>query len=141
LNINVVVLSGNLTKDPEAKTVGDQALTKLRIAVNKSTKKSGEWVDSPMFFDVDVWGRTAEVCAQYLARGSKVTVKGRLDWREWETDAGEKRQAVSVVAEAVELPTKKEAEQQRQQPASHRPPDPEPPEPLPADDGDDDIPF
>lgn len=140
MNINVVVLSGNLTKDPESKTVGDQALTKMRIAVNKSTKKSGEWVDSPMFFDVDVWGRTAEVCAQYLSRGSKVTVKGRLDWREWETDAGEKRQAVSIVADAVELPSKREAQESAQ---SSPPPLASAPAPEPQrDDVDDsDIPF
>ena len=112
MNTNVVVISGNLTKDPEIKTVGDQSLAKLRVAVNKSVKKDGQWENQPMYFDVDVWGRTAEVCGQYLTRGSKVTVSGRLDWREWETDAGEKRQAVSFVADNVVLPTKREAEQQ-----------------------------
>ena len=112
MNTNVVVISGNLTKDPEIKTVGDQSLAKLRVAVNKSVKKDGQWENQPMYFDVDVWGRTAEVCGQYLTRGSKVTVSGRLDWREWETDAGEKRQAVLIVASGVELPTKREAEQQ-----------------------------
>ena len=110
-DINVVVITGNLTKDPELKQVGDQALVKMRLATNKSSKKDGEWVDSPMYFDVDAWGRTAEVCAQYLVRGSAITIDGHLDWREWTNDAGEKRQAVSIVADKVKLPTRREAEQ------------------------------
>jgi len=112
-NINVVVLSGNLTKDPESKAVGETSVTKLRLASNKSVKdrQTGEWADSPMYFDIDVWGRTGEICMQYLTRGSKVTVSGRLDWREWTSEAGEKRQNVSIVADRVELPSKREAEQ------------------------------
>lgn len=112
-NINVVVLSGNLTKDPESKAVGETSVAKLRLASNKSVKdrETGEWTDSPMYFDIDVWGRTGEICMQYLTRGSKVTVNGRLDWREWTSEAGEKRQNVSIVADRVELPSKREAEQ------------------------------
>jgi len=112
LNINVVTLTGNLTKDPELKTVGDQSLAKLRLATNKSSKQDGQWVDSPMYFDVDVWGRTAEVCMDYLKRGSHIAISGRLDWREWTTEAGDKRQGVSIVADRVELPTKREAAEQ-----------------------------
>ena len=111
MNINVVTLTGNLTKDPELKTVGDQSLAKLRLATNKSSKQDGQWVDSPMYFDVDVWGRTAEVCMDYLKRGSHIAISGRLDWREWTTEAGDKRQGVSIVADRVELPTRREAEQ------------------------------
>jgi single-strand DNA-binding protein len=113
LNINSVTLSGNLTKDPEMKNVGDTSVTKLRLAVNKRVKENGEWADKPMYFDVDAWGRQGEIVAQYCTRGSHLTISGRLDWREWESDDGSKRQAVSIVAAVIELPSKREAEQAR----------------------------
>jgi single-strand DNA-binding protein len=111
VNINTVTLTGNLTKDPELKSVRDQSFAVLRLAVNKSSKQDGQWVDVPMFFDVSVWGRVAEVCVQYLVKGSHIAISGRLDWREWTSEAGEKRQSVSIVADRVELPSKREAEQ------------------------------
>lgn len=151
MNINIVALSGNLTRDPEVKDVGSQSLAKLRLAVNKGVKDAdGSWHDEPMYFDVNVWGRMADVCGRFLSKGSKVTVSGRLDWREWTNDSGEKRQFVAVVADKVEFPSKREAEQQRES----APPDPAR-DPvmdelaaafpnstvLPDFDGDDQIPF
>ena len=138
MNINVVVLSGNLTRDPEIKDINGQPLARLRLAVNKGIKRDGEWSNVPMYFDVDVWGGQAEVCGKYLAKGSHVTIYGRLDWREWQTDAGEKRQAVSVTAQGVELPPKRDEEQRRQGTPAAAPPDPEPPR---DDIADEDIPF
>src|SRR4051812_9687384 len=83
-SINRVVLVGNLTKDPELRhTPGGTAVCSLRLAVNSSQKdpSSGEWTDKPNFFDVTVWDRQGENCAQYLSKGRPVAVDGRLDWR------------------------------------------------------------
>ena len=86
-NINRVVITGNLTRDPELRTTrGGTAVCSLRVAVNTRRKdqSSGEWVDKPNYFDVTVWGQQGENCAQYLAKGRPVAVDGRLEWREWQ---------------------------------------------------------
>ena len=97
-NVNVVVITGNLTKDPELRsTGGGTPVCELRVAVNSRRKdgQTGEWVDKPNYFDVTVWGAQGENCANYLSKGRPVAVEGRLDWREWEAkDGGGKRQAV-----------------------------------------------
>ena len=90
-NVNVVVITGNLTRDPELRsTVGGTSVCKLRVAVNSRRKdgQSGEWVDKPNYFDVTVWGAQGENCATYLSKGRPVAVEGRLDWREWEAKDG-----------------------------------------------------
>src|SRR5689334_21241931 len=105
-NINRVVLVGNLTKDPELRhTPSGTAVCKLRIAVNTRQKDSatGQWGDTPKYFDVTVWGNQAESCSQYLSKGRPVGVDGRLDWREWESQDGSKRQAVEIIAESVQF--------------------------------------
>ena len=104
-DINHVVIVGNLTKDPELRhTPSGTAVCKLRVAVNSRRKDdSGDWVDKPNYFDVTVWGNQGESCAQYLAKGRPVGIDGRLDWREWETPEGNKREAVEVVAESVQF--------------------------------------
>jgi single-strand DNA-binding protein len=104
-NVNVVVISGNLTRDPELRhTGGGTPVCKMRVAVNARRKngQTGEWVDKPNFLDVVVWGKFGETCAEHLGKGRKVTVNGRLDWREWEDQAGNKRQAVEIIADGVE---------------------------------------
>lgn len=111
MNINSVTLTGNLTRDPELKTFGETTVCKLRLAVNERAKENGEWVNKPMYFDVDVFGRMGENSAQYLTKGAHVAISGRLKWREWTTDDGGKRQAVSIVANEVEFPSKRESEQ------------------------------
>lgn len=103
-NINRVTITGNLTKDPDLKSLqSGTAVCKLRVAVNGRTKRDGDWVDKPNFFDVTVWGAQGENCAQYLSKGRAVAVDGRLDWREWETQEGGKRQAVEIVADTVQF--------------------------------------
>ena len=104
-NINRVVLVGNLTKDPELRTTGGgTSVCKLRIAVNTRRKdETGQWVDKPNYFDITVWGNQGERCAQYLTKGRPVAVDGRLEWREWETPEGNKRQAVDIVADTVQF--------------------------------------
>ena len=105
-NINRVVISGNLTKDPELRQLpSGNSVCKLRMAVNTRVKDrdSGQWTDKPNYFDVTVWGGQGENVAKYLSRGSGLIVDGRLEWREWESQDGSKRQAVEVVADTVQF--------------------------------------
>ena len=104
-NVNVTVITGNLTRDPELRsTPGGTSVCKMRVAVNSRRKngQTGEWVDKPNYFDVTVWGAQGENCAEHLAKGRPVAIDGRLDWREWEKD-GVKRQAVEIVADTVQF--------------------------------------
>jgi single-strand DNA-binding protein len=103
--INRVVLVGNLTRDPELRhTPSGTAVCNLRLAVNTRRKdETGQWVDKPNYFDITVWGNQGERCAQYLSKGRPVAVDGRLEWREWETPEGNKRQAVDIVADTVQF--------------------------------------
>jgi single-strand DNA-binding protein len=105
-SVNVVVLVGNLTRDPELRaTGGGTSVCKLGLAVNERAKDpaTGEWGERPNYFDIDVFGAQAEACAQYLTKGRQVAVEGRLRWRSWESQDGQKRSAVSVVANTVQF--------------------------------------
>jgi single-strand DNA-binding protein len=105
-NINRVVLTGNLTRDPELRsTPSGTSVCSLRLACNTRRKDaSGQWVDKPNYFDITVWGPQGENCASYLAKGRPVAIDGRLEWREWEAQDGSgKRQAVEVVADTVQF--------------------------------------
>ena len=83
-NINRVVLTGNLTRDPELRSLqSGTSVCSLRIASNSRRKDNGEWVDKPNYFSVTVWGAQGENCARFLSKGRPVCIDGRLDWREW----------------------------------------------------------
>jgi single-strand DNA-binding protein len=104
-NINRVIITGNLTSDPELRSLpSGTSVCKLRVACNTRRKdnSTGEWVDKPNFFDVTVWGAQGENCARYLSKGRPVAVDGRLEWREWESESG-KRQAVDIIADSVQF--------------------------------------
>ena len=104
-NINRVVLTGNLTRDPELRSIpSGTSVCNLRIASNTRRKdSSGNWVEKPNFFDVTVWGAQGENCAQYLSKGRPIAVDGRLEWREWEDQQGNKRQGVDIIADSVQF--------------------------------------
>jgi single-strand DNA-binding protein len=104
-NINRVVLIGNLTRDPELRhTPSGTAVCSLRLAVNTRRKdQTGQWTEKPNYFDVTVWGQQGENCAQYLQKGRPVGVDGRLEWREWDAQDGQKRQAVEIIADSVQF--------------------------------------
>jgi single-strand DNA-binding protein len=105
-NINRVILTGNLTADPELSTLpSGTSVCKLRLAVNRRYKdqSSGEWTEKPNYFDIKVWGAQGENCANYLSKGRPVAIDGRLEWSEWESQDGGKRSKVEVVADTVQF--------------------------------------
>ncbi len=105
-NINRVVMTGNLTADPELRsTAGGTSVCSLRIACNTRRKDgtTGEWVDKPNYFNVTVWGNQGENAARYLSKGRPVAIDGRLEWREWEAQDGTKRSAVDIIADSVQF--------------------------------------
>ena len=105
-NINRVVLTGNLTRDPELRNLpSGMAVCSLRIASNTRRKdqSTGEWVDKPNYFDVTVWGAQGENCANYLSKGRPVAIDGRLEWREYQDKDGNKRQSVDIIADSVQF--------------------------------------
>ena len=106
VNINRVVLTGNLTADPELRSLpSGTSVCKLRVACNTRRKDSatGEYVDKPNYFDVTVWGAQGENANRFLSKGRGVAIDGRLEWREWETDDGGKRQAVEIVSDSLQF--------------------------------------
>jgi single-strand DNA-binding protein len=105
-NINRVVITGNLTHDPELRSLqSGNSVCKLRVACNTRRKNSatGEWEDKPNYLDVTVWGAQGENCARFLSKGRPVAIDGRLEWREWESSEGQKRQSVEIIAESVQF--------------------------------------
>ncbi len=106
-NINRVTITGNLTRDPELRSLSNgNSVCSLRVACNgrRRNPSTNEWEDVPNYFDVTVWGAQGENCKKFLSRGRPVAIDGRLQWREWtEKDSGQKRQAVDIVAETVQF--------------------------------------
>ena len=106
-NINRVIITGNLTRDPETRSLpsGTGTVTSLRVACNgrRLNRQSDQWEDVPNYFDVTVWGQQGENCKRFLSKGRGVAVDGRLQWREWEDKQGNKRQSVDIVAESVQF--------------------------------------
>ena len=104
-NLNKVLLIGNLTRDPELRYIpSGSAVATFTVAVNRVYKdQSGEKKEQTSFIRVVVWGRRAEVCGEYLSKGSPVFVEGRLQSRDWETQEGQKRSTVEVVADNIQF--------------------------------------
>src|SRR5690242_3502246 len=106
-NINRVVMTGNLTRDPELRSLASgTSVCSLRIASNTRRKNNatGEWEDKPNYFDVTVWGAQGDNCARYLSKGRPVAIDGRLEWSEWvDKDTGKNRSKVEIVADSVQF--------------------------------------
>jgi single-strand DNA-binding protein len=101
---NRVIIVGNLTRDPEYRTLASgQGLCRLGMATNRQfkNKQTGSMVQEVCYIDVDVWGAQAESCRQYLQKGRSVLIEGRLKLDSWEDQAGQKRTKHSIVAERV----------------------------------------
>jgi single-strand DNA-binding protein len=144
-NINRVIITGNLTADPELSQLpSGTSVCRLRVAVNSSEKdpSSGQWVDRPNYFDVSAFGAQAENCANFLSKGRPVAVDGRLRWREWEAQDGSKRSRVEITADNVQfLGSRGDGEGGGFQPSAELRPDPVPSYGGGGGGGDDDIPF
>lgn len=100
---NRCILAGNLSRDVELKRTNQgTAVADIGLAVNERIKRDGQWQSECSFFDVTLWGRTAEIAAEYLAKGSPVLIEGRLKLEQWTQD-GQKRSKVKVVGERLEM--------------------------------------
>lgn len=105
MSINKVVLSGNLTRDPELRqTTGGKSVTTFGIAVNdrRRNQQTGEWEDRPNFFDCVVFGNRAEPLSRMLHKGMKVCVEGKLRYTTWEKD-GQRRSKVDIAVDECEF--------------------------------------
>jgi single-strand DNA-binding protein len=101
---NRVMLMGNVTRDIELRhTPGGTAVTDMGMAVNDRRKNTqGEWVDETTFVEVTLWGRTAEIAAEFLKKGSPVFIEGKLRLDSWEAD-GQKKYKLKVVGDRLQL--------------------------------------
>lgn len=100
-SLNKAMLIGNLTRDPELrKTTSGQSVCSFSIATNRTyTDSSGVKKDQPEYHNVVAWGKLGEICAQYLVKGKKVYVDGRIQTRDWEGQDGQKRYRTEIVAD------------------------------------------
>jgi single-strand DNA-binding protein len=104
MNINRVVMTGNLTRDPELRSTGSGlSVCKLGVACNTRRKNgAGEWEEKPNFFRVTVFGPQGENCAQYLKKGRPVAIDGRLEWSQYERE-GQTRESIDIIADTVQF--------------------------------------
>lgn len=102
LNLNKVILSGNLTRDPELRfTPNGIPVATFRLATNQRVRQHDAWTDEVCYIDVITFGKQAESVAEYLAMGKLALVEGRLRWRQWESRDGQRRSKYDVVANNV----------------------------------------
>ncbi len=105
MSINKVVISGNLTRDPELRqTANGFSVLSFGVAVNdrRRNQQTGEWEDYPNFIDCTMFGARAESVSRFLGKGSKVAIEGKLRWSQWERD-GQKRSKIEVVVDEIEF--------------------------------------
>ena len=100
--MNVVMLTGNLGADPESRQAGDTTVCNLRVATSCREKVDGQWQEKSDWHRVTCFGKTAELAAQYLRKGSKVGIRGRISYRKWSKD-GVDTWSTDIVADEVEF--------------------------------------
>lgn len=106
MSINRVIVSGNLTRDPELRTTASgNPVMGFGIAVNDRRKNSqtGEWEDYPNFIDCTMFGARAQSVSRFLSKGSKVAIEGKLRWSQWETNEGQKRSKIEIIVDEIEF--------------------------------------
>ena len=114
MSINRVIISCNLTRDPDLRsTASGMAVLSLGVAVNdrRRNQQTGEWEDYPNFVDCTMFGTRAESLARFLSKGTKVTIEGKLRWSQWERD-GQKRSKLEVVVDDLEFMSSRNGGQQ-----------------------------
>jgi single-strand DNA-binding protein len=103
-SLNKVLLLGNLTRDPELRYAPNgTAVARFGLAINSRYRQGEEWKDDVCFVDVVVFGRQAETAGEYLSKGRMALIEGRLQWRSWEGQDGQKRSKHEVIAERVQF--------------------------------------
>lgn len=104
-SVNKVILVGNVGRDPELRyTQGGQPVASFSIATNERFKdKDGNWKDRTEWHRIVAWGRLAEICGEYLRKGSQVYVEGRIQTRDWEDKEGNKRQTTEIVILSMQM--------------------------------------
>jgi len=99
---NTVTVVGNITRDPELRfTAGGKGIASFGLAVNRRYQQNGEWQEKVSFFNVTAWDQLGENAAASLTKGTRIIVTGRLEQREYETNNGEKRNVVEIVADEL----------------------------------------
>ena len=123
MSINIVTISGNLTRDPELRQAGNTSVLSFGVAVNDRRRnlQSGQWESVPYFVDCIVFGSRADALAGLLHKGSKVAIDGKLRYSSWEGKDGKKRSKLEVVVNELEL-MQRETSQQPQQPQRYQQP-------------------
>jgi single-strand DNA-binding protein len=136
-SINRVVLTCGLTRDPKLRhTPGGTPVVTLRVAFATGRLANGEWREKSNYVDVEVWGPQAESAEKHLSKGRQLAIDGRLEWSEYESRDGSKRQGLRVVADNIQyLPAVATKDERSSEPL-------DPPEgDEDAEAGNDDIPF
>lgn len=106
MSINKVLVTGNLTRDPEKrKTAGGMPVLGFSVAVNDRVKKGDAYEDYANFIDCTMFGNRAKACADILKKGMKVAIEGRLRWSQWEKD-GQKRSKIELIVDNLEFMSK-----------------------------------
>ncbi len=138
-SLNKIILLGNLTRDPELRyTPSGTAVSTFGLAMNRRYRQGDEWKEEVCFVDVVAYGRQAETAGEYLSKGNMALIEGRLQWRSWESETGQKRSKHEVVATNIQfMPRARDDGTGRSAPDNFGDA-PEASIPLPEDD---DIPF
>ncbi len=143
--VNKVILLGNVGRDPELRyTQNGTAVCNFSLATTERAKIGGEWQDRTEWHSVVAWGRLAETCSNYLAKGSQVYIEGRLRTRKWEDREGNTRYQTEVVADSMVLVGRPRAQRPEPAPYAPEPSAPASDLPEPPEDGfdpNDDVPF
>lgn len=112
MDLNKVMFIGNIVNDPEMRTTPNgQNVTSFRVATNRRWKNqaTGEFNEESQFHNIVAWGKLAEICSQYMTKGMKVYIEGRLTHRSWDDKQGQKRYTTEIVAENAIMLTRKGA--------------------------------
>lgn len=123
MSINRVIISGNLTRDPELRqTASGLPVLGFGVAVNdrRKNQQTGEWEDYPNFVDCTMFGTRAESVAKFLSKGSKVAIEGKLRWSQWERD-GQKRSKIEVIIDELEFMSSRDGASQSVAPSYSAP--------------------
>lgn len=123
MSINKVLITGNLTRDPELRETpsGFQVLN-FGVAVNdrKKNQSTGQWEDYANFVDCTMFGNRAASVSRFLGKGSKVAIEGKLRWSQWEAQDGSKRSKLEVIVDEIKFMTSRDGGQQQYQPQTQQ---------------------